>query len=201
MRKSKRIEASTVEAEVPDEFVGDVLAPLWTNVVDRSMASESPVALYRLAGGQDGDSTQSVRSERATARTAIPSWPVERITASLRAVARHGGLPRRREIRETISRCLFLCGDRWLLVWYCGWSHGVAGGPLVGGWRRFRLRKMLAYVSSSEQRELVEALCREEALGGCWLLDPDDASELRDWLLESLRGSVATQDFPKMSGK
>jgi hypothetical protein len=60
---------------------------------------------------------------------------------------------------------------------------------------------MLAYVSSSEQRELVEALCREEALGGCWLLDPDDASELRDWLLESLRGSVATQDFPKMSGK
>lgn len=201
MRKSKRIEASSVEAEVPDEFAGDVLAPLWTNVVDRLMASESPVALYRLAGGQDGDSTQSVRSERATARTAIPSWPVERITASLRAVARHGGLPRRREIRETISRCLFLCGDRWLLVWYCGWSHGVAGGPLVGGWRRFRLRKMLAYVSSSEQRELVEALCREDALGGCWLLDPDDASELRDWLLESLRGSVATQDFPKMSGK
>jgi hypothetical protein len=188
IRKSKRIESPSVEADVPDEFAGDVLAPLWTHVVDRLMASEAPVALYRLAGGQDGGSTQSVRSERATGRAAIPSWPVERITASLRAVARHGGLPRRREIRETISRCLFLCGDRWLLVWYCGWSHGVVGGPLVGGWRRFRLRKLLSYLSGSEQREVVEALCREDALGGGWLLDPDDASELRDWLRESLRG-------------
>ena len=170
----------------PAEFAGDVLAPLWTCIVDELLASEPPATLYSRACGQNTHGSAGRRPPGAGGRSISRLWSVEQVTASIRAVARHRGFPHQREIRETLASWLGCFGDPWLIVWYCGWSQGVAGVWLVGVWRRFRLRKLMAALPLSDQRELVDALWRQEALGGGRLLEPDEASDLRDRLLKAV---------------
>jgi hypothetical protein len=166
------------------EFANDVLVPLWASLADQCLASDSPATAFRLACGQETDGLRKRVAPRSVDEApATRRWPDNQVTSSLRAAARQRRLPRHFEIREVIGRWVSRSDDRWLLVWFSGWSRGLAGGWLTGTWRRYGFRKLLSTLPVADRRDVVDALWRNDALGGGRSLRPAQAAKLRDRLL------------------
>lgn len=173
--------------ELPAEFAVDALAWLWAAVADELLANDSPKLAFQLACGLPASGASGSGKRAATGSAGFPSasrwWSAAQLTASLRAVARRGGLPRNPAIRETLSQWIRLSGDLWLLAWYTGWSRGLTGGPVWGAWKRYRFRMLLRALPAADSRDVVDTLWRQQALARGRQLDAAEAAALRDQLL------------------